>query len=121
MGIKFSDEEIKEVTDYVTTFVNNFDNTLKMESKFEYGNVLVLSFPCEEKQYRNSEKDRVGFRGVEVRVVKNAPENYWASMETRGWLILYRDRKKIPMNNVLTTRSNKLTGFKFAFFEKYLK
>ena len=42
MGIKFSDEEIKEVTDYVTTFVNNFDNTLKMESKFEYENVLEI-------------------------------------------------------------------------------
>lgn len=121
MNMKFTDEEIKEVSDYVRTFVNNFDNTLKMETKIEYDNILVLSFPCEEKQYRNSEKDRVGFRGVEIRVRKNAPENYWASMETRGWVILYRDRKKIPMNHVLMTHSNKLTGFKFEFFEKYLK
>lgn len=121
MNMKFTDEEIKEVSDYVRTFVNNFDNTLKMETKIEYDNILVLSFPCEEKQYRNSEKDRVGFSGVEMRIHKNAPENYWASMRTRGWIILYRDRKKLPMNHVLTTSSNKLTGFKFEFFDKYLK
>lgn len=121
MNMNFTDEEIKEVSDYVKTFINNFDTTLKMKTKIEYDNILVLSFPCEEKQYRNAEKDRVGFSGVEIRVCKKTPENYWASMETRGWVILYRDRKKLPMNHVLTTRSNKLTGFKFEFFYKFLK
>ena len=94
MDGKFAKKEIEEITKHFKAFVGEFDNTLKSEVKIEDENVLVLSFTCEEKQYRNSEKDRVGFRGVEVRVVKNAPENYWASMETRGWLIPYRDRKK---------------------------
>lgn len=59
MDGKFTKKEIEEITKHFKAFVGEFDNTLKSEVKIEDENVLVLSFTCEEKQYRNYKKDRV--------------------------------------------------------------
>lgn len=72
MDKKFSNEEIKKISDRFKAFIGNLDNTLKSEVKIEETSyceeVLVLSSSCEEKHYRNYKKDRVGFRGFNIRI-----------------------------------------------------
>mgnify|MGYP004557812379 FL=1 len=124
MDKKFTDEEIKKITDHFKAFINNFDNTLKSEVKIEeisYGEeVLVLSFFCEERQYRNYEKDRVGFRGFNIRIWKETPDDYMGSMSTFGWIIPYRHRNK-RIITYMSLLKGKIEEFNFKIFDKLKK
>lgn len=120
MDKKFIDEEIKEITDHFKAFIDNFDNTLKSEVKIEDDNVLVLSFSCEERQYRNYKKDRVGFRGFNIRIWKETPDEYMGSMITFGWFIPYRHRNKRRIT-YMSLLKGKLEKFNFNIFDKLRK
>lgn len=124
MDKKFTDEEIKKITDHFKAFIDNFDNTLKSEVKIEeisYGEeVLVLSFFCEERQYRNYEKDRVGFRGFNIRIWKETPDDYMGSMSTFGWIIPYRHRNK-RIITYMSLLKGKIEEFNFKIFDKLKK
>ena len=124
MGKKFTDEEIKKITDHFKAFIDNFDNTLKSEVKIEeisYGDeVLVLSFFCEERQYRNYEKDRVSFRGFNIRIWKETPDDYMGSMSTFGWIIPYRHRNK-RIITYMSLLKGKIEEFNFKIFDKLKK
>lgn len=124
MDKKFSNEEIKKISDRFKAFIGNFDNTLKSEVKTEetsYGEeVLVLSLSCEERRYRNYKKDRLGFRGFNIRIWKETPEDYMGSMLAFGWIIPYRHRKKrqITYTHLL---KGKVENFNFSIFGKLRK
>lgn len=120
MDKKFTDEEIKKITDHFKAFIDNFDDTLKSEVKIEDDNVLVLSFSCEERQYRNYKKDRVGFRGFNIRIWKETPEDYMGSMITFGWTIPYRHRNKRKIT-YMSMLKGKLEKFNFNIFDKLRK
>lgn len=120
MDKKFTDEEIKKITDHFKAFIDNFDNTLKSEVKIEDDNVLVLSFSCEERQYRNYKKDRVGFRGFNIRIWKETPDDYMGSMSTFGWIIPYRHRNK-RIITYMSLLKGKIEEFNFKIFDKLRK
>lgn len=120
MDKKFTDEEIKKITDHFKAFIDNFDDTLKSEVKIEDDNVLVLSFSCEERQYRNYKKDRVGFRGFNIRIWKETPDDYMGSMSTFGWIIPYRHRNKRRIT-YMSLLKGKLEKFNFNIFDKLRK
>ena len=63
---------------------------------------------------KNELSDYLSKGWIEGRILEGHPA-------TENQKLKLSERKKIPMNNVLTTTSNKLTGFKFEFFDKYLK
>ena len=120
MDGKFTKKEIEEITKHFKAFVSEFDNTLKSEVKIEDENVLVLSFTCEEKQYRNYKKDRVGFRGFNIRIWKETPEEYMGSMSTFAWIIPYRHRNK-RITSYMSLLKGKLADFNFSIFDKLRK
>ena len=120
MDKKFTDEEIKKITDHFKAFIDNFDGTLKSEVKIEDDNVLALSFSCEERQYRNYKKDRVGFRGFNIRIWKETPDEYMGSMITFGWTIPYRHRNKRKIT-YMSLLKGKLEKFNFNIFDKLRK
>lgn len=120
MDEKFTKKEIREITEHFKTFVDAFDNTLKSEVKVEDDNVLVLSFTCEEKQYRNYKKDRVGFRGFNIRVWKETSEEYMGSMSTFAWIIPYRNRNK-RITTYMSLLKGKLADMNFRIFDKLKK
>lgn len=120
MDGKFTKKEIEEITKHFKSFVGEFDNTLKSEVKIEDENVLVLSFTCEEKQYRNYKKDRVGFRGFNIRIWKETPEDYMGSMSTFAWIIPYRHRKK-RITSYMGLLKGKLADLNFKIFDKLRK
>ena len=120
MDGKFTKKEIEEITKHFKAFVGEFDNTLKSEVKIEDENVLVLSFTCEEKQYHNYKKDRVGFRGFNIRIWKEMPEDYMGSMNTFAWIIPYRHRKK-RITSYMGLLKGKLADFNFSIFDKLRK
>lgn len=124
MDKKFTDEEIKKITDHFKAFINNFDKTLKSEVKIEetsYGEeVLVLSSSCEEKHYRNYKKDRIGFRGFNIRIWKQTTEDYMGSMFTLGWIIPYRHRNK-RIITYMSLLKGKIEEFNFKIFDKLKK
>lgn len=124
MDKKFSNEEIKKISDRFKAFIGNLNNTLKSEVKIEetsYGEeVLVLSSSCEEKHYRNYKKDRVGFRGLNIRIWKQTPEDYMGNMLTLGWIIPYRHRNKRPITYTGLLKG-KIENFNFSIFDKLRK
>lgn len=120
MDEKFTKKEIREITEHFKTFVDAFDNTLKSEVKIEDDNVLVLSFTCEEKQYRNYKKDRVGFRGIYIRVWKETPDEYMGSMSTFAWVIPYRHRNK-RTTTCMSILKGKLADMNSKIFDKLRK
>lgn len=120
MDEKFTKKEIEEITKHFKAFVGKFDNTLKSEVKIEDDNVLVLSFSCEEKQYRNYKKDRVGFRGFNIRIWKETPEEYMGNMNTFAWIIPYRHRNK-RTTTYMSLLKGKLADLNFKIFDKLRK
>lgn len=82
--------------------------------------VLVLSFSCEEKRYRNYKKDRVGFRGFRIRIWKETSEVYMGSVNTFGWVIPYRHRKK-HIITYMSLLKGKLSDINLKFFDKLQK
>lgn len=115
--LTFTNEEIKQITDHFNALIDDSNNPLNREISVTDDNILVLSFSCEERQFRNNKKDRIGFRGFRIRMWKETPEVYMGSINTFGWIIPYHHKNKKTIS-YMSLLKGKLSDLNFKLFPK---
>ena len=95
-----SEEEKQEFVKRISTLVEKYDNTLKINVSYKIDGMLFISFTADKtRKFRNVSKSRISFNGISLIINKTDGylENFdWCKMEVKDKTKPEKDYESAP-------------------------